>query len=273
MPVNDRADLIRQIESLQGNTGRLETAIAVAANRIATLEADLAAVSATAGTPGPRGDVGPAGPIGDTGPRGPEGPTGPAGRDGSAFTATSQYADIISRLQVTALRDSDQDRAITATATRVDGLASTVAGVRTAIDTVASSVSGIMTVPGPPGPAGPTGPRGDRGDTGPPGPAGPTGPTGSAISAETLAIEVQRALRTVPLPAGVPGPAGAPGAPGPAGPPGPPVTEDQVRNVVQGVFAGVADLIADPTVYIWRVILDGVRERLNALFDAVTAGD
>jgi hypothetical protein len=273
MPVNDRADLIRQIESLQGNTGRLETAIAVAANRIATLEADLAAVSATAGTPGPRGDVGPAGPTGDTGPRGPEGPTGPAGRDGSAFVGTAPYNDIISRLQLTALRDSDQDRAITATATRVDGLASTVAGVRTAIDTVASSVSGIMTVPGPPGPAGPTGPRGDRGDTGPMGPAGPTGPTGSAISADALAIEVQRAIRTVPLPAGVPGPAGAPGATGPAGPPGPPVTEEQVRGVVEGVFAGLAGLLADPTSYIWKVILDGIRERLTALFDAVTAGE
>jgi hypothetical protein len=43
--------------------------------------------------------------------------------------------------------------------------------------------------------------------------------------------------------------------------------------VVQGLFAGVADFVTDPAVYIWKVILDGVRERLSALFDAVTAGD
>jgi hypothetical protein len=43
--------------------------------------------------------------------------------------------------------------------------------------------------------------------------------------------------------------------------------------VVQGLFAGVADLVTDPTSYIWKVVLDGVRERLSALFDAATAGD
>jgi hypothetical protein len=43
--------------------------------------------------------------------------------------------------------------------------------------------------------------------------------------------------------------------------------------VVEQVFGGLSGLLTDPTSYIWKVILDGVRERLNALFDAVTAGD
>jgi hypothetical protein len=39
------------------------------------------------------------------------------------------------------------------------------------------------------------------------------------------------------------------------------------------VLAGISGLLVDPTSYIWAVILDGIRERLSALFDAVTAGD
>jgi hypothetical protein len=39
------------------------------------------------------------------------------------------------------------------------------------------------------------------------------------------------------------------------------------------VLAGISGLLADPTSYIWKVILDGVRERLTALFDAAIAGE
>lgn len=271
MPVGDRADLIRQIEALQSNTGRLETALALAGNRIAELDAALASVSAGVGQPGPPGPEGPPGPAGEPGPPGRDGATGPAGRDGSAFTATSQYNDIISRLQLTAQRDTDQDRAIASTATRLEGVASTVAGVRSAIETVTASVAGVMTVPGPPGPAGPTGPKGDRGDTGPVGPAGPQGPTGNVISPETLTIEVQRALRSVQLPAGPAGPPGAPGASGPPGPPGPAPTADDIRTALETISTGVSDFLSNPREYIWNTILAGVRARLSALFDAATA--
>ena len=269
MPVSSRDDLIRQIEALQSNTGSLETQLAQARNTIASLQVQINGVSAQVAEPGPPG------PQGEPGPRGPQGlqgPPGPAGRDGasgSLFTTTPEYANIVSRLNVTAGRDTDQDRAIQASATRIDALNQVVTGVRQALDTIASSVGGVMTIPGPPGPAGPKGDRGERGDVGPTGPAGPRGPAGPSVPPDQLVPAVTEALRGVTIPTGPAGPPGSPGPQGPAGPAGPPPSEDQIRGVVATFFAGVSDFLSNPTEYIWNVILKGIGSRLGALFDAV----
>jgi len=42
---------------------------------------------------------------------------------------------------------------------------------------------------------------------------------------------------------------------------------------VATLFAGLSTFIANPTDYIWDVILKGIRTRANALFDALTAED
>ena len=271
MPVGDKADLIRQIESLQGSTGNLETALALARNTILDLQTRLDAVGASVGQPGPQGEPGPPGPPGEPGPPGADGPRGPAGRDGSAFTETSEYRNIQARLNITASRDTDQDRAIQATAARLDSVASTVAGVRQAIDSVVASATGVMTVPGPPGPVGATGPRGDTGPMGPTGPAGPQGPPGPSLPEGQINDAIATYVRVHPATAGPAGPAGAPGPAGAAGPPGPPPTDDQIRGVVEAFFSGVSDFLSEPTEYIWSIILKGVRSRFNALFDAVTS--
>jgi hypothetical protein len=44
-----------------------------------------------------------------------------------------------------------------------------------------------------------------------------------------------------------------------------------VAGAVATVLAGVSTFIADPTGYIWNVILLGVRQRAGALFDAITS--
>ena len=269
MPVSSRDDLIRQIESLQSNTGSLETQLAQARNTIASLQDQINGVSAQVGEPGPPGPQGEPGPRGPEGPRGMQGPPGRDGASGSLFTTTPEYANIVTRLNVTAGRDTDQDRAIQASATRIDALNQVVTGVRQALDTVASSVGGVMTIPGPPGPAGPKGDRGERGDVGPTGPAGPRGPAGPSVPPDQLVPAVTEALRGVTIPTGPAGPAGSPGPQGPAGPAGPPPSEDQIRGVVASVFAGVSDFLSNPTEYIWNVILKGIGSRLGALFDAV----
>ena len=271
MPVGDRADLVRQIETLQASTGALETALALARNTILDLQTRLDEVGATAGQRGEPGPQGVPGPPGDPGPPGPAGPAGPPGRDGSAFAETPEYRNIQSRLQITAARDTDQDRAIQATASRLDGVASTVAGVRQAIDSVVASATGVMTVPGPPGPVGATGPRGDTGPIGPQGPQGPQGPPGPSLPEGQINDAIATYVRVHPATAGPAGPPGASGAAGPPGPAGPPPTDDQVRGVVASFFSGLSDLLSDPVEYIWSVILKGIRARFNALFDAVTS--
>lgn len=149
MPVSDKADLIRQLETLQFANGRLERDLAQATNVIGVLQASLDAVSALASPPGPPGLPGPAGPAGEPGPAGPAGRDGRDGKDGSAFTASPEYANIITRLNVTASRDTDQDRAIQASAVRLDSIQASVRSVQTALASVAGTVDGMMTIPGP----------------------------------------------------------------------------------------------------------------------------
>ena len=269
MPVSDRADLVRQLETLQAANGQLETALAQARNTIGDLSARLDGVAATAGQVGPPGPEGAPGPPGERGPAGPAGPAGRDGRDGAEFSRTPDYANIISRLNVTASRDTDQDRAIQATAVRLDSVASTVAGVRQALESVAGSIGGVMTIAGPPGPPGAKGDRGEAGPMGPAGPQGPQGRPGPAIASDQLVPAVEEALRGVTIPTGPAGPQGPAGTPGPAGPAGPPPSEDQVRGVVEKVFAGVSVFLSDPAEYIWQVILKGIGKRLGALFDAI----
>jgi hypothetical protein len=263
MPVSDRADLIRQIESLQANTGALETTLALARNRIADLEMALATVQTTAG---------PTGPTGETGPAGPVGPAGRDGRDGALFTATPEYSNIISRLNITAARDMDQDRAINASAVRLDTVSTAVASIRTTIDSLITSVTGIVPIAGPAGPTGPKGDRGDRGDVGPTGPAGPAGPAGSAVSADGIEDAVTNYLRANPPRSGPVGPAGPAGAMGPAGPAGAEPSDAQIQRVVQTMFSGLSGFIANPTAYIWDIVLKGIPSRLGALFEAILDG-
>ena len=269
MPVSDRADLVRQLETLQAANGQLETALALARNTILDLQIRLDDVAATAGQVGPPGPQGAPGPPGERGPEGPAGPAGRDGRDGAEFSKTPDYANIISRLNVTASRDTDQDRAIQATAVRLDSVAGTVAGVRQALESVAGSIGGVMTIAGPPGPPGAKGDRGEAGPMGPAGPQGPQGRPGPAIASDQLVPAVEEALRGVTIPTGPAGPQGPAGSPGPAGPAGPPPSEDQIRGVVEKVFAGVSVFLSDPAEYIWQVILKGIGKRLGALFDAI----
>ena len=62
---------------------------------------------------------------------------------------------------------------------------------------------------------------------------------------------------------------GPPGPPGPIGPPGASVTPEIVQGIVATVFAGLSGFIANPTEYIWDVILKGIRKRFMALFEAL----
>jgi hypothetical protein len=41
--------------------------------------------------------------------------------------------------------------------------------------------------------------------------------------------------------------------------------------VVETVFAGLPGFLSEPAEYIWQVILQGIRARFEALFEAVTA--
>jgi hypothetical protein len=273
MPVGDRADLIRQLETLQSANGALETGLALARNRIADLEAALDAVIITPGPPGPQGATGEPGPPGPQGATGEPGPPGRDGIAGSSFVGTPEYATIVSRLNTTRDRDTDQDRAISATALRVDTLATVVSGVRTALDTVVGSVTGVMTIPGPPGPPGPKGDRGDIGPSGMTGPIGPAGPPGPSLPIEQIDSLITQFLRTRPPIAGPIGPAGPAGAIGPTGPIGPAPTDDQIRRIVETLYAGVSDLLSNPTEYIWEVILGGIRKRIGDIIDALLGGE
>ena len=66
---------------------------------------------------------------------------------------------------------------------------------------------------------------------------------------------------------------GPPGPPGPPGPAGTGVTPEVVQGAVATLFAGVSGFLANPTDYIWNVIILGIKARAGALLDALTAED
>ena len=66
---------------------------------------------------------------------------------------------------------------------------------------------------------------------------------------------------------------GPPGPQGPAGPAGPAVSPEILTGIVGEVFAGVSGFLANPTDYIWNVIILGIKARAGALLDALTAED
>jgi hypothetical protein len=46
-------------------------------------------------------------------------------------------------------------------------------------------------------------------------------------------------------------------------------TPDEVRGVVETVFAGLPGFLSSPADFIWQVILKGIRSRIVALFMAL----
>jgi len=107
--------------------------------------------------------------------------------------------------------------------------------------------------------------KGDRGDRGETGIQGPPGPPGPSLPESQVRDAIAALLPSIQLPQGPRGPIGPSGPSGPEGPPGPGVSPETVTSAVEQVFAGSPGLLADPATYIWRVILEGTRDRLNAL--------
>jgi hypothetical protein len=107
--------------------------------------------------------------------------------------------------------------------------------------------------------------RGDKGDRGEPGIQGPPGPPGPSLPESQVRDAIAALLPSIQLPQGPRGPIGPPGQPGQPGPPGPGVSPSDITSAVEQVFAGSPGLLSDPATYIWRVILEGTRDRLNAL--------
>jgi hypothetical protein len=107
--------------------------------------------------------------------------------------------------------------------------------------------------------------RGDKGDRGEPGIQGPPGPPGPSLPESQVRDAIAALLPSIQLPQGPRGPIGPAGPPGQPGPPGPGVSPADITSAVEQVFAGSPGLLSDPAGYIWRVILEGTRDRLNAL--------
>lgn len=107
--------------------------------------------------------------------------------------------------------------------------------------------------------------KGDRGDRGEPGIQGPPGPPGPSLPESQVKDAIAALLPTLTLPQGPRGPIGPSGPSGPPGPAGAGVSPADITGAVEQVFAGSPGLLSDPATYIWRVILEGTRDRLNAL--------
>ena len=107
--------------------------------------------------------------------------------------------------------------------------------------------------------------RGDRGERGLQGLQGIQGPPGPSLPESQVKDAIAALLPNIQIPPGPRGPIGPSGPGGPAGPPGAGVSPEVVQSAVEQVFAGSPGLLADPATYIWRVILEGTRDRLNAL--------
>lgn len=110
--------------------------------------------------------------------------------------------------------------------------------------------------------------RGPRGLQGTPGLKGDRGDPGPSLPPDQVSGAVARYLAANPPAAGRDG---RPGRDGTNGVDGRTPTTDEVRGVVETVFAGLPGFLSEPAEYIWQVILQGIRARFGALFDAVTA--
>ena len=150
--------------------------------------------------------------------------------------------------------------------------------IQLALEATAAAGGQFISTPGPAGATGATGntgatgPKGDSGSPGATGPAGPQGiqgvpgPAGGTIGGGAGGVGATG-------PAGPTGATGPAGATGPIGPAGPAVTPAALQSIVGEVFAGVSGFLANPTDYIWNVIILGIKARAGALLDALTAED
>ena len=268
MPITSQAQLESEISELKGQ-------LATASNLIQSIFADLGEIQNQTGPAGPqgaKGDTGAQGPKGDTGSQGstgPTGPQGPQGTSGALFIGTPEFSALDRRVDTNTGAIAIANSRIDATNSSVTNLANRQTTLQRSLEATAASVSGFMAIPGPAGSTGATGPSGPAGAVGPAGPAGAKGERGEP------GPSTGTGGATVPGPAG---PAGSPGSTGPAGPtgpsgpPGPPgtgVTPEVVQGAVATLFAGLTTFIANPTDYIWDVILKGIRARFMALFEAL----
>lgn len=229
-----------------------------------------------AGPPGAKGDTGAQGPKGDTGSQGPKGDTGaqgPQGTSGALFIGTPEFSALDKRIDTNAGAIAIANSRIDATNSSVTNLANRQNTLQKSLEATAASVSGFMAIPGPSGPTGPTGPSGPAGPIGPAGPAGAKGEKGDPGPSTGTGGQTVIVQQGPPGSPGPTGPAGPTGPTGPAGPPGAGVTPELVQGAVATLFAGLSTFVANPSDYIWNVIILGIKARASALFDALTAED
>jgi hypothetical protein len=268
LPITSQAQLESEISELKGQ-------LATASNLIQSIFADLGEIQNQTGPAGPqgaKGDTGPQGPKGDTGatgPQGAKGDTGAQGTSGALFVSTPEFAALDRRIDTNQSAIAIANSRIDATNANVSTLANRQATLQRSLEDTAASVSGFMAIPGPSGPAGPTGPKGDTGATGPAGPAGPKGDKGERGEPGTSTGTGGTPVVGPQGPAGPAGPTGPSGPPGPPGPAGAGVTPEVVQGAVGTLFAGLSTFIANPTDYIWDVIIKGIRARFMLLFEAL----
>lgn len=268
MPITSQAQLESEISELKGQ-------LATASNLIQSIFADLGEIQNQTGPAGPqgaKGDTGSQGPKGDTGSQGstgPTGPQGPQGTSGALFIGTPEFSALDRRVDTNAGAIAIANSRIDATNSSVTNLANRQTTLQKSLEATAASVSGFMAIPGPSGPTGATGPSGPAGPIGPAGPAGAKGEKGDpGPSTGTGGAAVPGPAGPAGSP-GPTGPAGPTGPTGPAGPPGPGVTPEVVQGAVATLFAGLSTFVANPSDYIWDVIIKGIRTRFMALFEAL----
>lgn len=266
MPVESRDDLIRQIESLQSNTGALETQLAQARNRIAELEGRIGAL----GAPGePKLDALLANPPWATPDQIPPAPTVPPD-----FRNTSDYGALQAR-------DRTFDADIARLRTAVDNVAlatgNTQADVRGLRGILTSIAANPNLVPVPPSAqevsnaiaaylSVETNRAALRGPAGPAGKDGRDAPALPAPSVETLRTLVSDAISGMTLPAGPIGPIGPAGPPGPPGAQGSPPSPESLASIIQDVLGPELEALSNLPDAVWEAVLGGSRERLSRLW-------
>jgi len=260
---------------------QLEAEIAELKSSLATANR-LIGEALAGGVKGDQGDTGPAGPTGADGQRGPQGPqgpqgptgnTGPQGASGALFIGTPEFSALDRRIDTNTGAIAIANSRIDSTNANVTTLANRQTTLQRSLETTAASVSGFMAIPGPQGASGPTGAKGDTGATGPAGPQGAKGEKGDPGTSTGPGGAATVGPAGPPGSPGPTGPAGPTGPSGPAGPPGAGVTPELVQSAVGTLFAGLTTFVANPTDYIWNVIILGIKARASALFDALTAED
>ena len=267
MSIETRAQLEAEIAELKSSLATANRLIGEALDAgIAGPQGDTGSKGDTGdtGATGPQGGTGPTGPTGATGPTGPRGDTGPTGATGPSGTSPSEIAGLQQSIRDIRRLDDAQNTALNT--------------FQLAMEATAATGGQFISTPGPrgatgvTGDTGATGPTGSKGDTGATGAAGPQGiqgvpgATGGTIGGAAGGVGATG-------PAGPTGATGPAGATGPIGPAGASVTPEIVTGIVATVFAGVSGFLANPTDYIWNVIILGIKARAGALLDALTAED